>query len=231
MIHNDLHMMPPTTSFALDHDRHQERMDRKYRHARHVFDLSRKFFLFGRARAIDALRLDDAGAVLEIGCGTGRNLILMANRHPALRLTGIDISGEMLKTARAKIARARLDHRIALMHGDAAALPAQLRAPRILMSYSLAMVPDWQRALAAAIEVLEPGGVLAIVDFGSFERLPDWLSGFCIDMLSRQDAPPCLDLPHALRRHASSAIRVRHEYAFAGFYQLAIIERVRGRAA
>jgi len=57
MIHNDLHMMPPTTSFALGRDRHQERMDRKYRHARHIFDLSRKFFLFGRDRAIDALRL------------------------------------------------------------------------------------------------------------------------------------------------------------------------------
>jgi S-adenosylmethionine-diacylgycerolhomoserine-N-methlytransferase len=225
MIHNDLHMMPPSTSFALDHGRHQERMDRKYRYERHIFDLSRRFFLFGRERAIAALRLDDARSVLEIGCGTGRNLKLMADRHPALRLVGIDISEEMLKSARGKIARARLDNRVTLLHGDAVA-PTVRKAQRILMSYSLSMIPDWQRALAIAIETLEPGGILAIVDFGNFGGLPDWLAEPCIDMLSRHDAPPCLDLPHALQRHASPTLSVRHEYALAGFYQLAIIERM-----
>jgi S-adenosylmethionine-diacylgycerolhomoserine-N-methlytransferase len=225
MIHNDLHMMPPTTTFVLDHDRHQERMDRKYRYERHIFDLSRRFFLFGRERAIAVLRLQDAASVLEIGCGTGRNLKLMADRHPALRLTGIDISEQMLKSARAKIARARLDDRVTLLHGDAIA-PTGCKAQRILMSYSLSMIPDWQRALAIAIETLEPGGILAIVDFGNFGGLPDWLAEPCIDMLSRHDAPPCLDLPRALQRHASPTLSVCHEYALAGFYQLAIIERV-----
>ena len=225
-MHDDLHFMPPTTSFMFDDRRHQERMDRKYRYARHIFDLSRKFFLFGRERAIAALRLQDAGSVLEIGCGTGRNLKLMADRHPALRLTGIDISQEMLKSARAKIARAQLHERVILLHGDAVALPTGLKATRILMSYSLSMVPDWQRALAAAIGALERGGVLAIVDFGNFGGLPDWLAEPCIDILSRHDAPPCLDLPHELQRHGSPGLSVRHEYALAGFYQLAIIERV-----
>jgi S-adenosylmethionine-diacylgycerolhomoserine-N-methlytransferase len=225
MIHNDLHMMPPSTSFALGHDRHQERMDQKYRYERHVFDLSRKFFLFGRERAIAALRLQDARSVLEIGCGTGRNLKLMADRHPDLHLTGIDISQEMLKSARTKIARARLDERVTLLHGDAVA-PTGRKAERMLMSYSLSMVPDWQRALGVAIATLAPGGILAIVDFGNFGGLPEWLAEPCIDMLSRHDAPPCLDLPHELRRHASPALSVRHEYALAGFYQLAIVERV-----
>jgi S-adenosylmethionine-diacylgycerolhomoserine-N-methlytransferase len=226
MIHNDLHMMPPSTSFALDHERHQERMDRKYRYERHVFDLSRRFFLFGRERAIAGLRLQDARSVLEIGCGTGRNLKVMAGRHPTLRLTGIDISEEMLKSARAKVARARLDDRVTLLHGDAV-VPTDRKAQRILMSYSLSMVPDWHRALAVAIETLEPGGILAIVDFGNFGSLPDWLAEPCIDMLSRHDAPPCLDLRQELRRHASSrALRVRHEYALAGLYQLTIVEHV-----
>jgi len=226
MIHDDLRLMPPTTTFALDPTRHQERMDRKYRYERHIFDLSRKFFLFGRERAIDCLCLEDAASVLEIGCGTARNLKLMADRYPALRLIGIDISEEMLKSAHAKIAHAGLGERITLFHGDAAALPIDNKAPRILMSYSLSMVPDWRRALAVAIDALEPGGVLSIVDFGNFGGLPPWLADRCIDMLSRHDAPPCLDLPRELQRHADKGhVRVRHEYALAGFYQLAVIER------
>ena len=100
-MHDDLHFMPPTTSFLFDDSRHHERMDRRYRYQRHVFDLTRKFLLFGRDRAIAALRLGEARSVLEIGCGTGRNLKRMAEAHPALQLAGVDISGEMLKSARA----------------------------------------------------------------------------------------------------------------------------------
>jgi S-adenosylmethionine-diacylgycerolhomoserine-N-methlytransferase len=224
MVHDDLHFMPPTTSFVFDDSRHQERMDRRYRYQRHIFDLSRKFILFGRERAIAALRLGEARAVLEIGCGTGRNLELMAAAHPALRLTGVDISEEMLKSARARVARAGIDERVTLRHGDATTLEG--KAPRILMSYSLSMVPDWRRALAVAIDTLEPGGILAIVDFGNFGGLPDWLAEACIEVLARQDAPPCLELPQELRRHASSrALSVHHEDALAGLYQLCLVAR------
>jgi S-adenosylmethionine-diacylgycerolhomoserine-N-methlytransferase len=228
MIHDDLHFMPPTTSFMFDDSQHQERMDRRYRYQRHVFDLSRKFILLGRERAIAALRLDHARSVLEIGCGTGRNLKFMADAHPTLRLTGTDISGEMLKSARAKLVRARLDNRVSLQQGDAVTQPIGGKSQRVLMSYSLSMMPDWRRALAIAIDTLEAGGVLAIVDFGNFGGLPDWLAEACIETLSRQDAPPCLELPQELHWHASSrAISVHHEYAVAGLYQLAVVERAR----
>jgi SAM-dependent methyltransferase len=144
MIYDDLQFMPPTTSFMFDDRRHQERMDRRYRYQRFIFDLTRKFILLGRERAITALRLQDARSALEIGCGTGRNLKLMADRHPALRLIGIDISGNA-EVGAPKIARARLDDRVTLQQGDAAG-PTGRKAQRILMSYSLSMVPDWQRA-------------------------------------------------------------------------------------
>lgn len=226
MARDDLHFMPPTTSFVFDDSRHQERMDRRYRYQRHIFDLSRKFILFGRERAIEALRLGDACSVLEIGCGTGRNLERMAAAHPALRLTGIDISEEMLKSARARIARMQIDDRVSLQQGDAATLPIKGKFPRILISYSLSMVPDWRRALALAIDGVEAGGILVIVDFGNFSGLPDWLAEGCIEFLSRQDAPPCLELPQELLRHASSrALSMHHEYALAGLYQLAIVTR------
>lgn len=226
MIHDDLHFMPPTTTFAFDDSRHRERMDRRYRYQRHVFDLTRRFLLPGRDRAIAALRLGEAEAVLEIGCGTGRNLTRMAEAHPALQLIGIDISGEMLKSAGTKVSSARLGHRTALRQGDAIAPPVDGTVPRILMSYCLSMVPDWRRALAAAVDKLPQGGILAIVDFGNFSGLPDWLAEACIEVLSRHDVTPCLELAQELRRiKTSPSLTVRHEHALAGVYQLAIITR------
>ena len=50
-------------------------MDRMYRRQRHIYDLSRKFYLLGRDEAIARLRPAPGDKVLEIGCGTGRNLV------------------------------------------------------------------------------------------------------------------------------------------------------------
>jgi len=87
-------------------------MDRMYRHQRHVYDMTRKFYLFGRDRLISELAPAPGDRLLEIGCGTARNLIRVARRHPQVALYGIDASAEMLKTADAAILRAGLGPRI-----------------------------------------------------------------------------------------------------------------------
>ena len=80
-------------------------MDAIYRTQRHFYDLTRKYYLLGRDRLIRDLAPPPGGTVLEIGCGTGRNLISAARAWPEARLFGIDISEAMLATARAKVAR------------------------------------------------------------------------------------------------------------------------------
>jgi S-adenosylmethionine-diacylgycerolhomoserine-N-methlytransferase len=60
-------------------------MNRIYRHQRHIYDFSRKYFLLGRGRVIGELDARDGARVLEIGCGTGRNLILAARKCPGAR--------------------------------------------------------------------------------------------------------------------------------------------------
>ena len=118
-----------------------------------------------------ALEPPPGGSVLEIGCGTGRNLIQVARRYPSARLFGLDISSEMLATGRAHVARAGLDARTVLRRGDAAAFDAAslfgaAAFDRVFISYSLSMIPDWRAALAEALDHVAPGGKLAIVDFG-----------------------------------------------------------------
>jgi len=152
-------------------------MDRVYRRQRHVYDLTRRYYLLGRDQLIDRLEPPADGRVLEIGCGTARNLIAAARRWPQARFYGIDISREMLVTAHQAVERTEVAGRITLARADATAFdPACLFGvpcfSRAFFSYSLSMIPGWTSALAHATAWLAPDGELHIVDFGGQERLP-----------------------------------------------------------
>jgi S-adenosylmethionine-diacylgycerolhomoserine-N-methlytransferase len=154
-------------------------MNRIYRRQRHIYDATRKYFLLGRDLLIARLAPEGAACVLEIGCGTGRNLILAAQRYPDARFFGIDVSTEMLTSAIEAIARAGLSSRIHVAHADATAFdPGRLfgkaQFDRVFISYSLSMIPAWRAVLDSAIARLAPGGELHIVDFGGQEGLPRW---------------------------------------------------------
>ena len=155
--------------------KHAGLMDRVYRRQRHIYDFTRKYYLFGRDRMIGQLALKPSETLVEVGCGTARNLIAIARRYPGTRLFGLDASEAMLETARAAIGRAGLDHRIVLAQGLAEDLsPAQLGVgnfDRVLFSYSLSMIPDWKAALAAGFAALSPEGSLHVVDFGDLTGL------------------------------------------------------------
>ena len=86
-----------------------EEMDAMYRWTRYVYDFTRKYYLLGRDRLMDEMELQPGDRVLEIGCGTARNLIRLARQRRDVRCFGLDASNEMLATAAAKMkARARL---------------------------------------------------------------------------------------------------------------------------
>jgi S-adenosylmethionine-diacylgycerolhomoserine-N-methlytransferase len=152
-------------------------MDRMYRYQRHIYDATRKFYLLGRDDLIATLDPPLNGTILEIGCGTGRNLIKIAQTYPTTRCYGLDISHEMLETARASVARAGLNGRIILAQADATDFDAALlfgRAEfdRVAISYALSMIPPWQDVLRRATGTVAPGGSLRVVDFGDQAGLP-----------------------------------------------------------
>jgi S-adenosylmethionine-diacylgycerolhomoserine-N-methlytransferase len=174
---------------------HGALMDRIYARQRHIYDASRKYYLLGRDRLINALDAGEGSRILEVGCGTGRNLICAARRWPGARLHGIDISTAMLETARTQVERAGLSHRITLAQGDAAEFdPAALfgtaRFDRVMLSYTLSMIPPWEMALDMAASLLAPGGSLHIVDFGQQERLPAPFRAALFAWLAKFDVSP-----------------------------------------
>lgn len=149
---------------------HVQLMDRMYSLQRYFYDVTRKYYLFGRDRLIARIPIRASDRVIEIGCGTARNLVMLARKHPRAHFYGVDAATVMIDTAAKKVSRNRLGERIHLRHGLAEDLSAgawfDISAfDRVFFSYSLSMIPTWPAALEAALANLAPGGELWVVDF------------------------------------------------------------------
>jgi S-adenosylmethionine-diacylgycerolhomoserine-N-methlytransferase len=189
---------------------HASLMDGVYRYQRHVYDLTRKYYLLGRDRMLAGLDVPLDGTVLELGCGTGRNIVLAARRYPAARFFGIEISAAMLETAAANVARESIAGRATLAQGDATDFDApklfgRQRFDRVFISYALSMIPGWEKTIDLALQSLAPGGSLHVVDFGPQERLPHWFRGALRAWLTKFHVSPRDDLAAELHRKARSA--------------------------
>jgi S-adenosylmethionine-diacylgycerolhomoserine-N-methlytransferase len=208
-----------------------ELMDRIYRRQRHFYDFTRKYYLLGRDRLIDGLAPPPGGRVLEIGCGTARNLVAAARAWPQAQLYGIDISAEMLDTAHQVVGRAGLARRVELARADATTFdPAVLFGvpcfSRVFFSYSLSMIPNWQAALARALVWLPADGELHIVDFGDQERLPRWFRAGLRRWLARFHVTPRDELEAELKGLAGHAGAVRlFERPLRGYALYAVLSR------
>ena len=199
-------------------------MDRMYRLTRHVYDATRKPYLLGRDRMIEGLDVPGDGTVLEVGCGTGRNLIAAGRRYPGPHLFGFDISAEMLKTARGNAGRSGLDVRLA--EGDACVFDPEAafgiaQFDRVYFSYTLSMIPDWAEALAHGLALVKEGGRLSVVDFGFCEGLGTPARALLHGWLSLFHVTPRANLEAEMARLARANGRTLHfERPARGYAQL-----------
>lgn len=183
------HAADSTPDAAADGFDARSAMDRMYKLQRHFYDLTRKFYLLGRDRTIALLGLQPGDRLLELGCGTARNLIATARRFPQARLFGVDVSDEMLKTAAANLARAGHPGEVHLAQGDATSFDPQILFgepagfDRVLFSYSLSIIPPWEAAVDHALDLVRPGGEIHVVDFGGSEQMPSWFRGLLFKWL------------------------------------------------
>ncbi|RYY26053.1 MAG: class I SAM-dependent methyltransferase [Sphingomonadales bacterium] len=206
-------------------------MDDVYALHRHFYDFTRKFYLLGRDRLIRDLAPPPGGSVLEVGCGTARNLIVAGKHWPDARLHGFDISEAMLDTARKSVDRQGLGDRIALAQGDAGSFdPRKLfgleEVDRIFMSYTISMIPPWEDAIEQSVAWLACGGSLHIVDFGQYERLPRWARRLHFKSLADFHVYPRRDLREVLVRVAEEqGLEVEFTPLWRGYTWSAVLRR------
>ncbi len=204
---------------------HAALMDEVYRGQRHIYDFTRKYYLFGRDTLIAGLAARSGMRVLEVACGTGRNLAKIGKAWPGLRVYGLDISSEMLKSARAALgAEARLAEGDACSF-DPQTLLGEAAFERIVLSYSLSMIPDWQAALDHAAAQLAPDGSLHVVDFGDLSGLPSLFQRILRAWLAKFHVEPRTALPAAAARIAAArGLTLRSRRGPLGYYQLHVLQ-------
>src|SRR5262245_13304699 len=110
-------------------------------------------------KVLDRLRLTGDELVIDVGCGTGRLTEHVARRVPRGRVVGVDLSANMLQTAReylTPIAGAR----VALVQADASALPFHQTADAIFSTATFHWVLDHDALFKGLFDALKPGGRL-----------------------------------------------------------------------
>ena len=135
----------------------------------------------GRRAVLEALKLKSGDRVLEVGVGTGISLPLYPRD---VRITGIDVSSEMLGRARARVERAKLANVEALLEMDAEAMTfPDASFDKVVAMYVVSVVPRPAKLLEELHRVCRPDGEIFVVNhfqsenpvMGTLERM---LGGF-----------------------------------------------------
>ena len=206
-------------------------MDGIYKYQRYIYNATRKYYLLGRDRLLNELQPEDGSTVLEIGCGTGRNLIHAARRYPNARFVGFDISHAMLETARTSIAGAGLSNRVDVYQADATAfhlsdLYGEAHVGRVFISYTLSMIPLWRQVLPQGLEAVGPGGRLYILDFGQQEAWPRWFKAVLFAWLRQFSVYPRAELEPELTKLASdTGANLEFRRLYRGYADYAVITK------
>ena len=122
------------------------------------------------------LELGSAGRLLELGCGVGAELKLIAQRWPHLYLVGLDLSRTHLLAAKDPLAREIAAGTAGILRGDALCLPLAAGSfDRVITIWMLEHVGDPAPVMAEALRVLRPDGILFCteVDNGTFGFEPE----------------------------------------------------------
>lgn len=126
-----------------------------------------QFHIRGRMATLELARaagLDATHRVLDVGCGVGGTSRCLATEF-GCHVTGIDLTDEYCRAAKALSARTGLSHLVEYRQGDATSLPFEDQSFDVVWTEHVAMnIPDKARLYREMHRVLKPGGTLAIYD-------------------------------------------------------------------
>jgi ubiquinone/menaquinone biosynthesis C-methylase UbiE len=138
------------------------------RYASYAPDYDQRWAKYSRTtlrKALEAIPADGQASLLDVACGTGLLAGMLRQRHPQLRITGVDISPQMLAKAQQRIPAAP-GNGVSWRLGHAEKLPVESAEFNVLTcTNAFHLVQDPHAALAEFRRALRPGGTLVLVDW------------------------------------------------------------------
>ncbi len=180
-------------------------------------------FAPGRAAAVQELALKSGETVLEVGIGTGLNLPLYP---PSCRLTGVDLSQEMLDKAVERAQKLAMPN-LVLKVMDAASLDfSDSEFDKAVATYTISAVPDPVAVLREMKRVVKPGGLLVILNhFRSERRVSGWLEDLVAPVCTRLGWKSNLQMGPLLREVGLTAELVTQVNLFNGWRLVKCVNR------
>ncbi len=152
------------TDYTNSANSHNAQVEKYYRFHSYIYDATRWCFLFGRDSILKMIPdLPSKPHIMEVGCGTGKNILQLQQQIPDAKILGIDLSKEMLNIAEEKIP---VNDNVTLCNARYGSHQQNDSFDLILLSYSLTMMGEqYEIIFDELINDLKPGGYIAVVDF------------------------------------------------------------------
>lgn len=162
---------------SVTRSQHEQKVANYYRLHSKIYDATRWSFLFGREKLLGHIPdLPPNPRILEVGCGTGKNIELLQYLFPDGDIYGVDLSKDMLSKARQKT---KATGRVKLMNKQYGSDKISTKSfDLILLSYTLTMMGDQAEVILQQLsEDLSSKGYVAVVDFHNtqFKWFKKWM--------------------------------------------------------
>ena len=159
------------------------------------YDFLNHFLSFGidkiwRRRAIKLLYPFKPETILDVATGTG-DLAIEGLKCGAVKITGIDLSKEMLAVGQEKLKKQGLDKKIILLQGDSEALDfANASFDAVTVAFGVRNFENLGKGLSEINRVLKPGGAACILEFSKprdfpFRQFYQFYSNYFLPLIGR----------------------------------------------
>lgn len=141
------------------------------------YDMMNRLLSFGidvswRKKIAAILKPNSPKTILDVATGTADVALVLSDIN-ADKITGIDISDEMLAVGRKKIAERNLQHQIILENADSENLPFESnKFDAATVAFGVRNFEHLDKGLQEIYRVLKPGGILVILEFSKPKHFP-----------------------------------------------------------